>query len=117
MSGPAATGISGIVSGLSAALSGLTPGQTLLLGGHLTAGNEAKALAYLAAMATNPATATAYLPLLGGLPNLPPQVMTWASAAVAGIGTPAFASNIANAEAALQQQMASENALQQAFGL
>lgn len=117
MAGPAATGITSVVSSVASALGSLTPGQTLLLGGHLTTSNEAKALSYLAAMAANPATAAAYLSLLGSLPNLPAQVMTWASQAVASIGTPAFTTNITNAEIALQDQMASENAIQQAFGI
>lgn len=111
-----AGGISNIVSGLSSALSGLTPGQMLLLGGHLTTSNEAKAMSYLAAMAANPATAAAYLALLGSVPNLPPQVMTWASNAVGSIGTPVFAQDLAQAQAALQQVISSEGVLQQAFG-
>ena len=118
MAGPAATGITSVVSALSGALGSLTPTQTLLLGGHLTSGNAAKAMSYISAMIGNPAGSGAFLALLGSVPNLNPQVMTWASQAVASLPNLAlFNSNMTQAQVALQSELASENALQQAFGI
>lgn len=116
MAAAAATGGS-IVSALSSALGNLTVGQTLALGGHLTTSNEAKAMSYITAMKLNPPSAASYLALLGAIPNLPDQVMTWASSAVGAIGTPVFNADLDNALAALQTQLGSEGKLQQAFGI
>lgn len=107
----------GIVGAVSSAISALTPGQVQLLGGHLTNSNEAKALQYLFSMQTTPAAAGTFLALLGSIPNLPQQVLTFASTAVAAGPGPVFTQNIAEAQAALQQSLASENAIQQAFGI
>lgn len=108
----------GIASTIAGALGALTPAQTLMLGGHLTSSNAAKAAQYLAAMASNPAGAGAFLALLGSVPNLPSQVVTLASQAVASLpNMQLFTQYITEAQVQVQTVLSSENAIQQAFGV
>ena len=65
-----------LLTNLATGLSSLTPGQTLLLGHHLTASNGAKALQYLGNMLAMPANAGTYFNLLAQLTDLPPEVIT-----------------------------------------
>lgn len=106
-----------LLTNLATGLSGLTSGQMLLLGGHLTASNGAKGLLYLSNMLAMPAQAGTFLNLLGQLQNIPPEVVTDATSAMTVIGTPAYAQAIMQAQAALQRVLASENAIQQATGI
>lgn len=107
-----------VATAVSTALSALTPGQTLMLGGHLTSSNAAKAMQYLSAMVGNPAGAAAFLALLGSVPNLPPQVVTYASQAVASLPNSAlFTQYMTEAQTAVQGILSSENSIQQAFGI
>jgi hypothetical protein len=93
--------ISSIATALSNVLAGATPGQLFQLGKHLTQSQEMQALQILTTMEANPALAPALLPSLSTIQNLPPQVMTWVTAA---LSTPAnFQSSMAQAVAALQQ--------------
>ena len=112
MAGPAATGLTSVLSALSGSLSSLSPLQTLALGQHLSSSNYAKALQILNNMLVNPGGAGMYVSALSIIPNLPPQVMTYVSAALAQ--PTAFTSSIEQAVAALQQVFSSESALQQA---
>lgn len=112
------SGSTSVISTVASVLGSLTPTQTLLLGGHLTSSNEAKAMQILAVMQANPMQASAFVGSLSQIPNLPAQVMTLAGEAIASLpNTVQFTSYIVQAETAMQTALASENALQQAFGL
>ena len=90
-----------IATALSSIFSNLSPGQLGRLGNHLTQSDEMRALMVLNSMQQNPAIAPSLLPSLSMIPNLPPQVMTWVTAA---ISTPAnFAQNMSQAVAELQR--------------
>jgi hypothetical protein len=56
-------------------------------------------------MQMNPPGAVSLLPALEGIPDLSPQVITWASAAITNPA--AFATNMSQAMAALQAQQMS----------
>ncbi|HXC76858.1 MAG TPA: hypothetical protein VNU19_07395 [Candidatus Acidoferrum sp.] len=89
-----------IATSLSGIFANLTPGQLGRLGHHLTTSDEMRALMILNSMEQNPGLAPSLLPSLSMIPNLPDQVMTWVTAAMA---TPAnFGSNMAQAKVALQ---------------
>jgi hypothetical protein len=90
---------------LSTALAALSPGQLLHLGHLITQSNEMKAMQILQMMQMNPAGASSMLVALEGVPNVSPQVITWASAAITNPAS--FAGNIAQAMAALQAQQMS----------
>jgi hypothetical protein len=106
MAGPAAVSA---VSALGSILGSLSPQQLGVLGRHLTSSQEMQALQILATMNANPAIAAALLPSLSTIPNLPPQVMTWVTAAITE--PPAFQSNMAQAMAALQNAATSPGLL------
>ena len=94
------TTATGIANSLSQILANLNPQQLNRLGRHLTQSQEMQALQILSTMQANPGLAPAMLPSLSAVPNLPPQVMTWVTAA---LSTPAnFQQNMAQAVAALQ---------------
>ena len=97
MAGPPAVSL---VSTLSTALAALTPQQLGSLGHHLTQSQEMQALQLLSTMQGNPAIAPALMGSLTNIPNMPPQVLTWVSLAVAQPA--AFAQNMVEAVAALQ---------------
>src|ERR1700680_422282 len=89
-----------IATALSGIFANLTPGQLGRLWHHLTQSDEMRALMLLNSMEQNPASVPALLPALSMIPNLPDQVMTWVTAAMAAPAN--FASNMAQAKAALQ---------------
>ena len=89
-----------IATSLSQIFANLSPQQLGRLGHHLTQSNEMRALMLLNSMEQNPAAVPALLPALSIIPDLPDQVMTWVSAAMASPAN--FASNMAQAKAALQ---------------
>lgn len=97
MAGPAAVTAG---TALSNILGGLAPGQLFNLGHHLLSSDESRALAILASM-TTPAMAAALVGSLAAIPNLPPQVMTWVSQAIANPAM--FQTNMAQAMAAVQE--------------
>jgi hypothetical protein len=105
MAGPAAVTVG---TALSNILSALTPGQLFNLGHHLTASDGARALALLGSM-TNPTMAAALVGSLASIPNLPPEVMTWVSAAMANPAN--FMTEMATASAAVQRAMTSPGVL------
>jgi hypothetical protein len=89
-----------IATSLSGIFANLTPGQLGRLGRHLTQSQEMQALQILMSMQANPALAPALLPSLSTVQNLPPQVMSWVTAALSDPAN--FKSNMAQATAALQ---------------
>jgi hypothetical protein len=93
-------GVTSIAGALGSALSNLSPLQLFQLGHHLLASDEAKAMAILASM-NSPAMAAALVGSLSGVPNLPPEVLTWVSQAIQNPAN--FGVSIANATAALQR--------------
>lgn len=91
---------------LSTILSNLGTGGLLALGNHLTASNEARALAIVDSMSSNPATAGSMVAELTQIPGLPETVLTWVNEAVAAAATPAlFTEYMVQAKAALAQAM------------
>jgi hypothetical protein len=90
---------------LSSVLAALSPGQLLHLGHLISQSNEMKAMQILQMMQMNPVGAVSMLAALESIPNLSPQVITWASAAITNPAS--FAGNIAQAMAALQAQQVS----------
>jgi hypothetical protein len=112
------SGVSGILSGLSSALGALTPGQSLLLGGHLKSSNEAVAMQYISNMVQNPVGASAFIGPLAAIPNLPASVMTFVTQGIASLpDVKAFNAAMTQAQVELQRSLASENTLQQMFGV
>jgi hypothetical protein len=89
-----------IATSLSQIFANLNPQQLGSLGRHLTQSQEMQALQILTTMEANPALAPALLPSLSTVQNLPPQVMTWVTAALSAPAN--FQSNMAQAIAALQ---------------
>lgn len=113
-----ANGTGSILSGLSTALAGLTPGQTMLLGGHLTSSNEAKAMQYISMMLANPLGSSAFVASLAAVPNLPATVMTYVGQAIASLpNVAAFTAAMTSAQVELQRSLSSESTLQQMFGV
>lgn len=100
-----------IISALSSALGALTPGQLRMLGSHLSSAQEMQAMMVLTNMRSSPASAPMLLTSLAVIPNIPAQVMTWATAAASNPAAPDFSSNINQAIAALQSQTTSPNIL------
>lgn len=106
------------ISGLASALGNLAPGSLLKLGHHLSASGAAQALQLLNSAKSNPSAAAVFISQLNNISGLNPQVTTWANDAAALAMNPAqqgqFMSFIDQAIAAVQEELASENALQQA---
>jgi hypothetical protein len=89
-----------IATALSGILANLSPQQLGRLGHHLSQSDEMRALMILNSMEQNPSLAPSLLPSLSLIPNLPDQVMTWVTAAMAAPAN--FTSNMAQAKVALQ---------------
>jgi hypothetical protein len=87
---------------LTTALTSLNAGQLFNLSNQLTQANEVKALQILMMMSANPPGAPMLISSLTSIPGLPPQVLTFAEAAIAAVGTPSFAQDMTQAQAALQ---------------
>lgn len=107
-----AAATSTVAGGLSSLLSSLSGRSLLGLGNYLTSANEARALSILSAMAANPTGASALYGSLMAIPNLPPAVGGYVSAALASPAT--FTANLEAAEQALVAEFTSETALQKA---
>jgi len=106
MAGPAATTAG---TALANILGNLTPGQFGSFLHHMTQSDASRAMQMMMTMEANPAMAPAMLPAIEGVPNLPPTVTTWLTAA---ISQPAnYQQDMAQAMAALQAQMTSPGVL------
>jgi hypothetical protein len=90
-----------LATSLSSLFANLTPVQLGRLGHHLSNSDQMRALMLISNMQATPASAPMYVTALSVIPNLPPQVLTWVNAAIADPKN--FASNMAQAQAALQQ--------------
>jgi hypothetical protein len=100
MAGPAAASAGTVISNV---LGALTPGQFLNFTRHMTQSDAGRAMQLMMLMEQSPAAAPSLLASIEGIPNLPPAVTTWLSAA---ISNPAmFMNDMAQAQAALQQAM------------
>jgi hypothetical protein len=98
-----------IATSLSQIFANLNPQQLGRLGHHLTQSDEMRALMIINSMENNPSLAPSLLPSLSMIPNLPDQVMTWVTAAMAAPAN--FASNMAQAKVALQTAATSTGVL------
>lgn len=105
--------VSGTVSTtLSGLLSGLSGGQLLNLGGHLTTSAEAQAIAIIEEMRAAPSGAQALVASLATIADLPPQVLVYINNAISALpNQETFDQNIVNAEEVLQASLTSESAL------
>lgn len=100
MAGPAAVGAGTVLSNV---LGNLTPGQFAGFLHHMSQSDESRAMQLMMTMEQNPAAAPMLLASIESIPNLPPAVTTWLSAA---ISNPAmFMNDMAQAQAALQEAM------------
>jgi hypothetical protein len=100
MAGPAAATAGSVLANV---LGNLTPNQFNGLLHHMTQSDEGKAMQLMLMMQQNPAAAPSLLAAIEGIPNLPPEVTTWLSAA---LSNPAmFLNDMAMAQAALQRSM------------
>jgi hypothetical protein len=89
-----------IAASLSTLLGGLSPIQLGKLGNHLTQSSEMQALQIVDTMQMNPSIAPMLLPSLSSIPNMPPEVTTWVTAAITNPAE--FQQNMTQAKAALQ---------------
>jgi hypothetical protein len=106
MAGPAAASVGTTLANI---LAGLTPGQFGNFMRHMTQSDASRAMQMIMTMQANPAMAPALLPAIEGIPNLPPAVTTWLTAA---ISSPAnYQQDMAMATAALQQAMSQPGVL------
>ena len=90
------------LSALTGVLKTMNAGQLFSLTNQLTSANEVKAMQVLMMMSANPPGAALLLPTLTSITGLPPQVLTFAEAAISAVGTPSFSQDMAQAQAALQ---------------
>src|SRR5271170_375909 len=106
MAGPAAVTAG---TALSNILGSLTPGQYSKFFSHMTQSDASRAMQMMMTMESNPALAPALLPALEAIPNLPPMVTTWLTAALSNPAN--YQQDMAQAMAALQSQMVSPGVL------
>jgi hypothetical protein len=106
MAGPA---VATAGTALSTILGTLTPNQFSSFLHHMSQSDSSRAMQLMMTMEQNPQQAPMLLASIESIPNLPPAVTTWLSAAISNPAN--FQQDMAMAMAALQQAMTNPGVL------